>query len=101
MSNYPKGFMDPENPHSPRYFLPLFFHFGVFRDHMSLSYMLGIGIDKQQVASLTLDLINVFVISMTIFEFRNPILNKNLKKVFWQFPTKDDTDQWARLDKDV
>jgi hypothetical protein len=47
MSNYPKGFMDPENPHSPRYFLPLFFHFGVFRDHMSLSYMLGIGIDKQ------------------------------------------------------
>lgn len=38
---------------------------------------------------------------MYIFEFRNPILNKTLKKVFWQFPSKDDTKQWARLDKNV
>lgn len=36
-----------------------------------------------------------------IFEFRNPILNKNLKKVFWQFPTKDETQQWSRLEKIV
>jgi hypothetical protein len=38
---------------------------------------------------------------MYIFEFRNPILSKNLKKVFWQFPTSDDKEQWARLDNDV
>jgi hypothetical protein len=57
---------------------------------MSLSYMLGIGIDEQQVMSLTFDFINIFIITMIIFEFRNPILNKSLKKVFWQFPTKDD-----------
>jgi len=38
---------------------------------------------------------------MYIFEFRNPILNKNLKKVFWQFPDKNDAAQWARLDKNV
>jgi hypothetical protein len=82
--------MDSSNPNNPKYILPLFFHFGVFRDHMSLSYMLGIGIDEQQVMSLTFDFINIFIITMIIFEFRNPILNKSLKKVFWQFPTKDD-----------
>lgn len=98
MANYPIGFMDDNNENVPKYILPLFFHFGIFRDHLSLSYMLGIGIDKQQVMSLTFDFINIFVITMTIFEFRNPILNKSLKKVFWQFPNKDDTSQWARLD---
>lgn len=25
-------------------------------------------------------------------------MNKNLKKVFWQFPTKEEPKQWARLD---
>lgn len=39
--------------------------------------------------------------TMYIFEFRNPVLNKTLKKVFWQFPSKDETKQWARLDPNV
>lgn len=38
---------------------------------------------------------------MYIFNFRNPILNKNVGKVFWQFPTKDNIGQWNRLDKTV
>ena len=80
MANYPINFMDDTNKNSPKYILPLFFHFGLFRDHMSLSYMLGIGVDKQKIAALTFDFINIFLISMMIFEFRNPILNKNLKK---------------------
>lgn len=86
MANYPIGFMNPNNKNIPKYALPFFFHIGMFRDHISLSYMLGIGIDSQQVMSLTFDFINIFVITMSIFEFRNPILNKSLKKVFWQFP---------------
>jgi hypothetical protein len=68
---------------------------------MMLSYMLGVGIDRQQVWALTYDFINIFLMTMYIFEFRNPILSKNLKKVFWQFPTSDDKEQWARLDNDV
>lgn len=51
--------------------------------------------------SLAYDFVNIFIMTMYIFEFRNPILSKRLKKVFWQFPTTDDAEQWARLDKDV
>lgn len=50
---------------------------------------------------MTYDFVNIFLMTMYIFEFRNPILNKNLKKVFWQFPDKNDPAQWARLDKPV
>lgn len=39
--------------------------------------------------------------TMYIFEFRNPVLNKNVKKIFWQFPAQDDPEKWARLDKPV
>ena len=66
-----------------------------------LAYMLGVGIDIQQVMALTLDFFNICLMTMYIFEFRNPVLSKKLKKVFWQFPTNDDTHQWARLDKSV
>ena len=99
MENYPVGYMDEND--NPLYVLPVFFQLQVFRDNLMISYMLGVGVDKQQVVSLTFDFINLFVMTMYIFEFRNPILNKSLKKVFWAFPSKDDTEQWARLDKQV
>jgi hypothetical protein len=98
MSNYPDEYLVGNEP---KYFVPIFFHMRVFRDNMMLSYMLGVGVDRQQVWSLTYDFINIFIMTMYVFEFRNPILSKKLKKVFWQFPTNDDTEQWARLDKDV
>jgi hypothetical protein len=96
MRNYPTE--DDLVAHVPRYPIPVFFHFGVFRDNLLIGYMLGIGVDSQQVYSLVFDFINVFLMANYIFEFRNPILNKQLKKVFWQFPTKEDSEQWARLD---
>lgn len=43
LRNYPKGYM---NGDAPRYPLPLFFHLGVFRENLTLSYMLGIGVDQ-------------------------------------------------------
>jgi len=67
----------------PKLFLPLFFHIRIFRDKMMLSYMLGIGVDQQQVKSLVFDFINIYVMSMYILNFRNPILNKNVSKVYW------------------
>jgi len=45
--------------------------------------MLGIGVDQQQVKSLVFDFINIYVMTMYIFNFRNPILNKNVSKVYW------------------
>jgi hypothetical protein len=44
MSNYPDGYM---KGHDPYYLVPLFFNFQVFRDNLMLSYMLGVGIDRQ------------------------------------------------------
>lgn len=67
----------------PAYWFPLFFHLQVFRDNLMLSYMLGVGIDQQQVQALTYDFLNLFIMTMYIFEFRNPVLSKSLKKVFW------------------
>jgi hypothetical protein len=99
MENYPQGYMDKKNV--PDFIVPIFFHISAFRDNMLLSFMLGVGIDRQQVWSLSLDFMNIFLMTQYIFIFRNPILQKTLKKVFWQFPTKDDKDQWARLDPQV
>lgn len=96
MANYPHGYLDAKN--RPKYIVPFFFNFPAFRDNLLLSFMLGVGIDRQQVWSLTLDFLNVFLMTQYIFIFRNPILAKALKKVFWQFPSKDDKKQWERLD---
>lgn len=74
MRNYPT--QDDMEGHIPRYPIPFFFHFGVFRDNLLISYMLGIGVDSQQVYSLVFDFFNIFLMANYIFEFRNPILNK-------------------------
>jgi len=50
---------------------------------MTLTYMLGIGVDQQQVQSLVFDFINIYVMTMYIFNFRNPIISKSMSKVFW------------------
>jgi len=39
---------------------------------------------------------------MYILNFRNPLLVKSVKKIFWQFPSaNDDINMWKRLDDDV
>ena len=86
--HYPDGMINEATGESP--LLPFFFKFRALRQDLLLCYMLGIGVDKSQVRALSFDFINLFVITMYVFVFRNPILNKNLSKVFWQFPTKDD-----------
>lgn len=44
LRNYPT--QNELNGHVPRLPLPLFFHFGVFRDNLLLSFMIGIGVDQ-------------------------------------------------------
>ena len=33
--------------------------------------------------------------------YSNPVLQHSMKKVFWSFPSKDDHEQWSRLDMPV
>lgn len=44
MFNYPENYMDG---HDPVYAIPIFFNIQVFRDYLMLSYMLGVGVDRQ------------------------------------------------------
>jgi len=65
-----------------------------------LGYFAGIGIAKSQLQSLFLDFVNLYLVSMYVLNFRNPLLNVQMKKCFWQFPNINDSkEKWARLDK--
>jgi len=48
-----------------------------------MSYFLGIGVQNHQIEVLFIDFINLAIISMYIFNFRNPLLFRSMKKVFW------------------
>jgi hypothetical protein len=94
-SEYPRN-KDP-NDMSLKYMLPLFFQFSCFRD-LKLAYLIGIGIDKIQVENLILDFLNLYLVAMYIFHFKNPLLMKQMQKVFWVFPHPSDKPQkWDRL----
>lgn len=66
---------------------------------MRLGYFAGIGIAKSQLQSLFLDFINLYLVSMYVLNFRNPLLNVQMRKCFWQFPNVNDSkEKWARLE---
>ena len=48
-----------------------------------LAYLLGIGVDRDQVENMLLDFLNIYIIAVYIFHYRNPILTKSMEKVFW------------------
>ena len=74
----------------PRYDVPSFFHWPTFRQYdLGLAYLIGVGIDRDQLMSMILDFIIIYITSMYILVFRNPVLMKRMQKVFWQFPTLD------------
>jgi hypothetical protein len=60
-----------------KYPLPLFFHYKIFWD-LRLGYLLGIGIDQSQLKNLFIDFFNLFLVSMYILNFRNPVLRKTV-----------------------
>jgi len=62
--------------------VPFFFHFKIFR-FLEIDYLLGIGIDKDQIQSLMLDFLNLYIVTMYVLIYRNPILVKRMKKDFW------------------
>ena len=68
------------------YVIPWVFHYKQFHN-LRYCYLLGFGVDKDQVNNLILDFVNLFIVSMYVMIYRNPILLKKMGKVFWQFPT--------------
>ena len=102
----PQYHLYPRNPRRPhdfdiRYAIPLFFHFDSFRD-LNLAYMIGVGVDKEQVQNLIIDFFNLWIVSMYLFYFSNPILSKSMEKIFWVFPKpSDELDKWCRLNAEV
>jgi hypothetical protein len=38
---------------------------------------------------------------MYVMNYRNPVLEKGMQKVFWVFPSLDDYAQWNRLNPEV
>ena len=76
----------------------MFFRFEVFRD-LELSYLLGFGVESSQVQNLLLDFLNLYLVSMYVFNNRNPVLIKIVKKIFWRFPSKfEGKEKWNRLE---
>ena len=75
----------------------MFFRIHVFR-HLPNSLLLGIGVQKNQLEPLILDFINLYLVSMYLYHYGNPLLEQSMKKVFWSFPSGfDDAKKWARL----
>ena len=93
---YPKN-EDPKDL-TIKHAVPVFFHYKFFR-WLEINYLLGIGVDKDQIWCMFFDFMNLFAVTMYIWRFMNPVLTREMKKVFWQFPSPDEIDQWARLDK--
>ena len=68
----------------PRYAVPQFFHIKTFREYdLKLAYLIGVGIEKSQLVSMLVDFFIIYLTSMYILLFRNPVIMKRMQKVFW------------------
>ena len=67
-----------------------------------MAYLVGIGVEKIQVNNLLLDFLNLYLVSMYILHYRNPLLVKTVEKIFWSFPSVfDPKSKWDRLTERV
>jgi len=97
------GYPANKNPENldVKYRFPLFFKFEVLRD-LKMAYLVGIGVEKIQVSNLLLDFLNLYLVSMYILHYRNPLLVKSVEKIFWSFPAAfDNSNKWNRLTEKV
>lgn len=85
---------------SIKFVIPVFFHLEAFH-HLRFAYLLGVGAEHLLLQSLILDFFNLYLVSIYVLHYRNPILIKSMKKVFWCFPVLSDAAQWQRLDDTV
>lgn len=98
--HYPRNRDDPTD-FTIKYSIPFFFRYEAFRD-LKLSFLIGIGIEQAQVQNLLLDFVNLYLVSMYVYHYRNPVLLKAMQKVFWVFPKPSDPiEKWNRVHHDV
>jgi hypothetical protein len=46
--------------------------------------------------------LNLFLISIYIYHYRNPVMRRSVEKIFWCMPTRlEPVEKWARLDEKV
>lgn len=83
---FPPGFfaypLNAKEKFGGMYAIPWVFHYEQFQN-LRYCYLLGFGVDKDQVNNLILDFLNLFIVSMYVMIYRNPILLKRMTKVFW------------------
>lgn len=72
---FPPGFFAYPYKVEKMYAIPFVFHYKQFHN-LRYCYLLGFGVDKDQVNNLLLDFINLFIVSAYVMIYRNPILLK-------------------------
>jgi hypothetical protein len=84
-----------------KYLFPYFYKIETFKD-LRLTYLIGVSVERQQVQDLFLDFFNLFLISMYIYHYRNPVMTRSVEKIFWCFPSRQDpSEKWTRLEPRV
>jgi len=83
---FPDGFSSYPKIRSGEHDIPLFFQYDFFKD-LKFCYLLGIGVDVEQLRTLVNDFVCLYFATMYIMHHRNPLLSKSMQKVFWQFPS--------------
>ena len=80
--------------------IPWFYHYDALSKPggLRLGYFLGMGISQEQVSNLLIDFFVLYILTMYITIYRNPVLLRIMTKVFWQLPRPSDREQWKRLD---
>ena len=67
-----------------------------------MAYLIGIGVEKIQVSNLLLDFLNLYLVSVYVLHYRNPLLVKTVEKIFWSFPAAyENCSKWNRLTERV
>jgi len=89
LENYPHIYGNEDFNIIP-YGIPFFYQYAPFKD-LNLSYFLGIGVSMHQIENLLFDFFNLAVITMYVVNFRNPLLFRSMKKVFWTYPSEYDS----------
>jgi hypothetical protein len=99
LDNYPIIYR--ESDRKIPYAIPFFYQYESFKD-LNLCYFLGIGVSSHQIECLILDFFNLVLVTMYIVNYRNPLLFRSVKKIFWTYPNEyDSAEKWKRLEPNV
>lgn len=74
-SEYPIGY----------FIFPLYYKFDILRNNIEWTYFFSMSLEWKTLLTLFLDFINLWIVTMYFYFFRNPILRRTVKKIiFWK-----------------